>query len=107
MITMTCGFAGAVLRTTITKSGVPLDVSAASILQVRITRPDRTTVTGNAAFFTDGTDGQVFYTMGATDTAPGGSDLPGRYRFRFRIVDASNALDGWFNDHHFVAERNL
>jgi hypothetical protein len=107
MTTIICGFAGAVLRTTIKKAGTIFDISSASLMQVRIFRPDGTTTTGTAGFHTDGTDGMVSYTTVATDTAPGGTEVPGPYRFRFRVVDASNALDGWFDDHQFTAELNL
>ena len=93
--TITCGFAGAILRTTVRRQGIPVDISGASVLQVQIFRPDGTN---------SGTDGQVQYVTVATDTAPGGTNLPGVYRFRFRIVNAAQGIDGWLDDHQLVAE---
>jgi hypothetical protein len=46
----------------------------------------------------------VQYVTVATDTAPGGTNLPGVYRFRFRIVNAAQGIDGWLDDHQLVAE---
>ena len=102
--TITCGFAGAILRTTVRRQGIPVDISGASVLQVQIFRPDGTAVTQTAVFTNSGTDGQVQYVTVATDTAPGGTNLPGVYRFRFRIVNAAQGIDGWLDDHQLVAE---
>ncbi|MBL4769321.1 MAG: hypothetical protein JKY94_16735 [Rhodobacteraceae bacterium] len=103
-LTFTCGYIGATLRLTVKEEGLTVDVSNAETLEIRIFRPDGTSVTQTAVNRTDGTDGQIQYRTVATDTAPGEVDQEGAYRYRFRVADTSLGIDGWGDDFFFKAE---
>jgi len=50
---------------------VAVDISAFTPLQITFAKPDGTTVVQTASFYTDGTDGKIYYTTiaGDIDTA--------------------------------------
>lgn len=94
-----CGDVGVPLVLILKTGGVARDISGALTREVTIYRPDGTTVTRSATFVTDGTDGYLQLLTIATDTAPGGNQLPGRYRYRGRVADNLtdlNSEDGYF-----------
>ncbi len=67
------------------EGGRRLDLSAATLKRIVLTKPDGNEVAMDAAFLTDGTDGGLVYT-----TVPGDIDLPGLWG-----VQAQFALGTW------------
>lgn len=61
------GDIGSIIRVTVTEAGVALDISSATTKQIKLMRPDGTSVTKTAVFTTDGTDGQLQYATMAND----------------------------------------
>lgn len=62
------GDIGTAFRLTITDcAGAVVDLSSATIKQIIFRKPDQTSVTQTATFFTDGTDGIVEYITVADD----------------------------------------
>lgn len=64
-------FVGATLRATIREDGSAVDLSAATVKQLKLRKPSGTVVTKTADFTTDGSDGKIEYTTedGDLDTA--------------------------------------
>lgn len=62
---------GTQLIVTIKDDGVPVDVSLASSIQIVITKPNTSKMVKTATFYTDGTDGLIYYTsiLGDFDSA--------------------------------------
>lgn len=56
-----------VFEITLKEGGVVVDVSTASVKQIRFKKADDTTLTKDASFTTDGTDGKIEYTTVAND----------------------------------------
>ena len=58
---------GAVLEVTVTDAdtSAAIDISTATVKQIRLRNPRKTTVTKAASFTTDGTDGKIRYTTDA------------------------------------------
>ena len=48
-------------------SEVPIDISLASTIQIVLKKPSGASLTKNATFLTDGTDGIIYYTIIAGD----------------------------------------
>ncbi len=59
---------------------VPLDISTASVKDITIQRPDKTTVVKNGIFTTDGTDGKVYFL-----TAAGDLNIEGTYSIQIYL----------------------
>lgn len=71
---------------TIYEDGEVLDISSASIKSIIIQKPDGTTTTTHTAtFYTNGTDGKIYY-----DTVDGDLDQNGLYRTQALITLSSN-----------------
>lgn len=84
----------AIIRTITDEDGNPEDVSGATITFL-MEAPDGTEVirdAANTSFVTDGTDGQIQYSWGETDTA-----TPGSYRARFIIDKTTGRQETWPN----------
>jgi hypothetical protein len=69
---------------TITDAGTIVDLSVASTKQAVFQKPDRTTLTKDALFVTDGKDGQLVYTSIADDL-----NLAGIWHVQARVVLSS------------------
>ena len=54
-------------------AGAPVDISAATTLELRLELPDASVVHKTAGFTTDGTDGKVRYVVQSGDLDMGGS----------------------------------
>ena len=94
------GDVGTVLRYTVSEDGGPVDVSAATVKQLKLTKPDGTQVTKTLVNSTkstdkkDGTDGRVEYV-----TVAGDINLKGTYKWQLFFNLASwngNSLQGTF-----------
>jgi hypothetical protein len=68
---------GTDLQITITESGVAVPVSAASSIQIELTKPDGTVEVKTASNLTDGTDGVIHYV-----TVSGDIDQVGTWTYR-------------------------
>lgn len=76
------GNIGTVIRLTVKEDGVAVDVSSASSTkQIILGKPDGTSLTKNASFTTDGSDGKVEYT-----TIDGDLSLPGWWTAQAYVV---------------------
>lgn len=74
---------GVVIRLAITKqsNGTALNVSAASVIQINIRKPDGTLIEVPASLATDGEDGQIEY-----ETVSGDLDTEGEYEVQGYVV---------------------
>ena len=72
---------GKVIRLTVRENGAVVNVSGASTKQIKIKKPDGTTLAKGATFTTDGTDGKVQYVVES-----GVFSQPGLYEFRAYLV---------------------
>ena len=61
------GDIGTILRATLEDSGTVVDVSTATVKQIKLQKPDGTDVTKTAVFTTDGSDGKIQYVTVADD----------------------------------------
>ncbi len=68
------GDIGTPIRVTVTDDGVAVDLSTASVKNIRLIKPDQTVLEKAASFYTEGTDGIVTYTTILNDL-----DQPGRW----------------------------
>lgn len=68
---------GTDLRVTIKEDGVVVDVSAATVIQIELTKPGGTKVLKTAVNLTDGTDGIISYV-----TLAGDIDRTGTWAYR-------------------------
>lgn len=79
------GDIGTVFRVTLNDCGggtpVVVDVSSATTKQILFTKPDKTVLTKDATFTTDGTDGQIEYA-----SIDGDLDAKGTWKIQARIV---------------------
>jgi len=86
---------GSKIRWTVLDEGEILDVSNASVMQVKFVKPDGTQVTKPLAYVTDGADGYVEYVV-----EPGVLNIAGTYKWQLYFV-----INPW-QDHsakgHFV-----
>ncbi|MAK37644.1 MAG: hypothetical protein CMC15_15910 [Flavobacteriaceae bacterium] len=72
---------GTTLIGTVLDSGVAVDISSASSIQMLIKKPDQTTLTKTASFNSDGTDGKMKYV-----TISGDIDQAGNYKIQGKVV---------------------
>ena len=72
---------GTVFRLTIYDGSSILDVSSASVKEIIFQKPDGTSVTKTAAFYTDGTDGIIQYTTIANDL-----DATGTWKIQAKVT---------------------
>jgi len=72
---------GTELRITVKDDGVVVDISAATVTDFLIRKPDGSLLTVAADFYTDGTDGVLTYT-----TVEGDTDIAGLYKFQAKIT---------------------
>lgn len=79
------GDIGTVLRVTVNDAGVARDVSSATVKRILLKKPDGTTLTKDAAFTTNGGNGQIQYA-----TANGDLDQAGTWQ-----IQAYVELTGW------------
>tara|TARA_R110002096_G_scaffold103519_1_gene227881 strand:+ start:228 stop:545 length:318 start_codon:yes stop_codon:yes gene_type:complete len=68
---------GTSLRVTITEGGAVVDISAATDVEIELTKPGGTKVVKTAALLNDGTDGIIHYT-----TVSGDIDRKGTWSYR-------------------------
>ncbi len=66
------GDIGTAFRGTFKEDGTAIDISSASVMQIKFEKPDGTIVTQTASFFTDGTDGVIEYLSVSGDLSIGG-----------------------------------
>jgi len=66
---------------TVLEDGAAYDISSATTLQIIIKKPDTTTLTKTASFFTDGTDGKMVYI-----SVSGDFDVPGYYKIQGKVI---------------------
>lgn len=86
MATLQVGAVGVVIESEVRdQDGVVVDVSAFTLLELDLRKPDGTTITRTGQLTTDGTNGFVQYT-----TIAGDLDQPGQWRRQWRI-----AIPGW------------
>jgi hypothetical protein len=77
-----------------------VDLSSASPKQIKFHKPDGTLLTKTANFYTDGTDGKIYYT-----SASGDLNLTGNWRLQAYVGIGSNK---WHSDTgRFVVYPNL
>lgn len=60
-------------RITILDDGIAVDVSGATTKTITIKRPDGTSIVGSGSFYTDGTDGIIYYRAVAGDLNQSGT----------------------------------
>ena len=72
---------GTVFRLTIYDGSSILDVSSASVKEIIFQKPDGTSVTKTAAFYTDGTDGIIQYTTITNDL-----DATGTWKIQAKVT---------------------
>lgn len=77
---MRVGTFGVTLEATLLLDGVPADISAATVLEVRLEKPDSTTAIFAAQLGTTGLDGLVVYEL-----QPGDIDQAGEWRYQFEV----------------------
>ena len=86
---------GTKLRWTVLDEGEVLDVSDASVMQLKLLKPDGSSTTKPLTFITDGTDGRVEYVVES-----GVLNISGTYKWQLYL-----AISPW-SDHsskgHFV-----
>ena len=75
MTTLRVGDEGVLIRLTVLQDGAAKNVSTASLKEIDLRKPNGTTVTYDATFTTDGTDGQL-----ECVTEAGDLDQVGTYR---------------------------
>lgn len=71
---------GTVFELTATDGGVVVNLSTASVKQIIFAKPSGATLTQNASFVTDGTDGKVKYT-----TVAGDLDMLGNWQVQLYV----------------------
>jgi hypothetical protein len=88
------------LTETIAGIATAVDISAATVKDITLRRPDLTTVTRAGVFVTDGTDGLITIT-----TISGDLSMDGCYSLQVYLELAS--WDGYSNIGEFIAHVNL
>jgi len=84
-MTVHAGDIGVVLRITLVDdAGDPIDISTASVTQIKLRAPDDDVLTLPASFLTDGTDGVIQYI-----TQAGVLDVPGTWKYQAYVVQTS------------------
>lgn len=81
------GDEGTIIRLELKDGTTVVDVSTASLLQIKFEKPDGTTVTKDAAKTTDGSDGLIQYITEADDANI--LDIPGRWWMQGYVVMAT------------------
>lgn len=82
------GAIGVVIVVTVEEDGVAVNLSGVSAKSLVFRKPDRTSVTKTADFFTDGTDGKLKYV-----TESGFLDVAGEWRIQADVT-FSGGYDG-------------
>lgn len=72
MSTLHVGDIGSVIRLTLKENGTVVDISGASTKQIKLQKPDGTSVTKTASFTDNGTDGQLQYSTQSGDLSVAG-----------------------------------
>lgn len=75
------GDIGTTFKVTITESGAVLNISGATTKEIKLQKPDGTTLTKTASFFTDGSDGIITY-----DSIDGDLSIKGLWKIQGSIV---------------------
>lgn len=70
-----------ITATVVDSSGSAVDISSATAQTILIKRPTASTISTSTSFVTDGTDGQITYTLADGDVSEAGT-----YEYQFRIV---------------------
>jgi hypothetical protein len=73
-----------------------IDISAYTPLQLTFAKPDGTTSTKTASFYTDGTDGKIYYT-----TIAGDIDMAGEWKIQGLVSGFHSSISS------FTVQRNL
>ena len=94
------GAIGLTLKLTIKEKGSVTDLSQTSVKKIVIKRPDNSILTYDATFFTDGTDGIVYYT-----TVAGDINTAGTYSVQGYFVFST--FTGFSTISQFVVNANL
>jgi len=95
------GDIGTVLEITLTdETGAALDVSAATMLQIELQKPDKTNVTKTAVLSTDDTDGKIRYV-----SVDGDFDQPKSWKLQGRVTLPSGTWRSQIGS--FIVEKNL
>lgn len=85
---------------TIKDDGVVVDISNASSILMMFKKPDDQILTKNGTFYTNGSDGKVYY-----DTVAGDLDEAGQYKLQAQVVLPSGT---YYTDiHSFQVHCNL
>lgn len=99
--TIRLGDYGTAIRATITDQyGTVIDISAATTKQIIFRLPDRSLLPKAASFYTDGTDGKLYYTL-----ASGDINQVGRWEFEAYIVNPSGEWHSSSDD--FIVKHSL
>ena len=94
------GDTGTVFERTVLNGGTPMDISQATLRQFIFMKPDKTSLTIDAEFATDGTDGVLRCTSTSTML-----DQPGYWKLQVHIVTATS--DRKSDIDIFTVTRNL
>jgi hypothetical protein len=84
---------GTQLIITIKDDGVVVDISAASLLQIILKKPDGKSYTKTGTFYTNGTDGKMTYT-----SIDGDFNVPGNYKIQGKVTLAGGTYYSSISD---------
>lgn len=84
------GDVGTRFEITITNFGIAYDISAATLITLRLEKPDGTTINKTAVFESDGTNGVVLYTLEA-----GVIDTDGEWKYQVYLTFPTG---GWWSE---------
>jgi len=91
---------GTVFRITLMDGSSPVDISGATTKEIVFERPDKTSVSKTASFYSDGTDGILEYTIQTDDL-----DVAGSWRLQAKVTLTSGS---WSSDiQPFVVYENI
>lgn len=88
------------IKLTVQEDGAAIDISAATTKTIYIKKPSGTVVTATATFFTDGTEGIVYY-----DSVLGDIDESGLFRVQGKVIIAGGTY--YTSVESFRVDRNL
>ena len=85
---------------TLTEDGVFTDVSAATLIEFKFQKPDKTVVVRTGSFVTDGTNGQVQYKL-----LTGDLDIDGPWKVQVVITEGTDKFNSAVG--RFKVNRNV
>lgn len=94
------GATNLMIKLVVMSGSAALDVSNATTKNIIIERPDDTLVSGSAAFYSDGTDGIIYYMTGGSDL-----NQDGEYNAQAYLVTPS--FTGYTTPISFAVYENL